>query len=355
MSDITCPHCGHREIPAQANGGGVVDCPHCGRVFLRPSQIHHEATAGELNPVLPHRVEPPGGSPTDVQLVRSAPIALVATLAFYVLLQSPLGDTYFGQLFSARGWVPYVIAYFSLWAIVILVFKFRLYREQLRVVTLDLLPLTLGREITPNNAHIFSSYLQHLSKMGPRSYLVERLDWGLRRFMHRRDAQELAQQLAERTRADADALDSSFSMLRVFVWAIPILGFIGTVLGISDAVGAFSYSVDNAASLEVMRDSIGSVTTGLGVAFDTTLLALVMSILIMFPMSSLQKAEEDLLAAGEQYCDDQLVGRLQDGGSSHPSQAMPLRDDRNEREELLAAVAQLERRIARMEPRSGGS
>jgi hypothetical protein len=54
------------------------------------------------------------------------------------------------------------------------------------------------------------------------------------------------------------------------------------------------------------------VTTGLAVAFDTTLLALVMSIAIMFPASSLQKAEEGFLSRVEAYCDERLARRLDD-------------------------------------------
>jgi biopolymer transport protein ExbB/TolQ len=272
-------------------------------------------------------------------------------MIFYVLLETPIGDTYIGQLFSARGWVPYIITYFSVWAIAIMSLKYRLHREQGRIQSLDLLPRSFAEEITPSNAHIFASYLQHVAQLGPRSDLVERLEWALRRFANRRDSNELSQQLAERTRVSADAIDSSYSMLRVFIWAIPILGFIGTVLGISQSVGAFSYSVNTAASLEVMRESIGSVTTGLGVAFDTTLLALVMSILIMFPMSSLQKAEEDLLAQGEAYCDDQLVSRLREEAPiERPPESL-----RNERSELLAAVEAFGRRVARLETEAGES
>ena len=69
-------------------------------------------------------------------------------------------------------------------------------------------------------------------------------------------------------------------------------------------------AVARAADLEVVKSSIGTVTTGLGVAFDTTLLALVMSIFIMLPASSLQKAEEDFLARVDDYCRRHLVARL---------------------------------------------
>jgi biopolymer transport protein ExbB/TolQ len=90
------------------------------------------------------------------------------------------------------------------------------------------------------------------------------------------------------------------------------LGFIGTVIGIGAAVGAFSETLEAAASIETMKDSIGSVTGGLGVAFDTTLLALVMSILIMFPASAVQRIEEGLLGEVDDYCAEILVRRLKD-------------------------------------------
>jgi hypothetical protein len=61
-----------------------------------------------------------------------------------------------------------------------------------------------------------------------------------------------------------------------------------------------------------MRDSIESVTGGLGVAFDTTLLALVMSILIMFPSSALQRLEESFLGEVDDYCAEHVVRRLAD-------------------------------------------
>jgi biopolymer transport protein ExbB/TolQ len=132
-------------------------------------------------------------------------------------------------------------------------------------------------------------------------------------------------------------------MLRVFIWAIPILGFIGTVLGISEAVSGFSDSVNSAASLEVMRESIGSVTTGLGVAFDTTLLALVMSIVIMFPMSALQKAEEEYLGRCDDYCDLHLSNRVVS------PVAEVTRADHSDRD-LHALIESLEARIDRLEP-----
>jgi biopolymer transport protein ExbB/TolQ len=104
--------------------------------------------------------------------------------------------------------------------------------------------------------------------------------------------------------------------VRVFVWAVPTLGFIGTVIGIGAAVGGFSDTLEAASSIEGMKASIGSVTGGLGVAFDTTLLALVMSILIMFPANAVQRIEEGLLSAIDDYCAEHLVQKLEDEASA---------------------------------------
>ena len=244
----------------------------------------------------------------EIQLGFTGSAALGVTLLFYLALQ-PFGGSMLNDLFTQRGWVPYGISFLSAWAGVMLVLKFRLLGAHRRALELDLLPESVGERITPDNAEAFIQHLdaQPISRENP---LGQRIRRALLHFAARRDTSQLVAQLGGQAQADADALESSYTLVRVFIWAVPILGFIGTVIGIGSAVGGFSESVGAAVDLAVMKESIGNVTGGLGVAFDTTLVALVMSILIMFPASSLQKAEEDFLAAVEDYCDERLVVRL---------------------------------------------
>ena len=258
---------------------------------------------------------------TDLRLSVTGAAALVATLVFYAAVVFPLSGTYLGELFGARGWVPYVVSYLSFWAAVMLLLKYRRIARQREALELDLLPGRIGARITPDNAAAFAAQLDELPASARGNALVERIRRALHHFEARRDAREVVDQLSSQAQIDADAVESSYTMVRVFIWAVPILGFIGTVIGIGAAVGGFSASVGAAVDLEVMKNSIGSVTTGLAVAFDTTLLALVMSILIMFPASWLQKAEEDFLAAVEEYCDQRLVRRLDDARRGiHPEE-----------------------------------
>lgn len=321
--EISCPHCG-RPNPKQPSPGALVDCAHCDRSFAQPrppARTGAAATRSGADPILAR-------SPADVGMRVTGAGALVLTVFFYLVVVEPLSGSYFGDLFGSRGWVPYVITWLSFWAALLLAVKAWLLATQRRALGLDLLPDTIDARITPGNAAVFQDHLREIAARelprtglpvaggialaASRSFLVERIDRALERFRMRGDSQDVVDQLAGQSQLDAQAVESSYTMIRVFIWAIPLLGFIGTVVGISAAVAGFSDSVAQAVDLEVMKQSIGTVTTGLGVAFDTTLLALVMSILIMFPTSSLQKAEEDFLIRVDAYCDEHLGRRLQD-------------------------------------------
>jgi biopolymer transport protein ExbB/TolQ len=262
--------------------------------------------------------------PTDPSLVVTGAIAVGATALFYLAVVQPLGGTRFGDLFGARGWVPYVITFLSAWSGVVLAEKLRRLSRQRDALELELLPPRIGTRITPGNA---ADFVTHLGGLGSRrGLLVERIQRALQHFEARRDARELQAQLENQAQSDADAVESSYAMLRVFIWAVPILGFIGTVVGIGAAVGGFSESVGGAVDLEVMKESIGSVTSGLSVAFDTTLIALVMSIPIMFASSAVQKLEEGFLSEVEDYCDEHLVRRLDDGSRSERGDEAAIRE-----------------------------
>ena len=106
------------------------------------------------------------------------------------------------------------------------------------------------------------------------------------------------------------ASESSYSFPRILVWAIPLLGFIGTVIGISLAVSDFSGVLAEAGDVENIKTSIGNVTDGLAVAFDTTLLALFLSVVIMIPLVLVERYESSLLMAIDIFISDKLLPRL---------------------------------------------
>jgi biopolymer transport protein ExbB/TolQ len=108
-------------------------------------------------------------------------------------------------------------------------------------------------------------------------------------------------QLERAADADSDryqlAVVNSYSLIKVLLWAIPILGFIGTVIGMSQAVGSFESVLGNADNVDGLKAGLTRVTSGLGTAFDTTYLALVISVLLAIPINAIERREEQLLNA----------------------------------------------------------
>jgi len=98
---------------------------------------------------------------------------------------------------------------------------------------------------------------------------------------------------------EREYMKGSFSLPRFMVWAIPIMGFIGTVWGISNGIAHFSEAMTSTNSVTdvsaMLKESLPLVTSSLATAFDTTLLALLLSIPLMMFMLSLEKKEEAYL------------------------------------------------------------
>jgi biopolymer transport protein ExbB/TolQ len=103
-------------------------------------------------------------------------------------------------------------------------------------------------------------------------------------------------------------LDLRYTLLRYVVWVIPTLGFVGTVIGIADAM-AFAGS----GAVE-MENLLSPTTQKLAVAFYTTLVALLQSGVLVFGMNSIQAGEEKAINDAGQYCLENLVMRLMEPG-----------------------------------------
>ena len=99
-------------------------------------------------------------------------------------------------------------------------------------------------------------------------------------------------------------VDAKYSLLRYLVWVIPTIGFIGTVVGIAAAL--------NAGASDDFQDPalLGELTRSLGVAFYTTMLALVQSAVLVLAQNVTQAREEGALNRAGQYCLDNLINRL---------------------------------------------
>ncbi|EAZ90995.1 MotA/TolQ/ExbB proton channel family protein [Crocosphaera chwakensis] len=235
-------------------------------------------------------------------------IALLLFIAIYTLTLLFLRTTFIGVLLYERGFTQFLVIYLACFVVSLTVLKLiKLQQETLalrrswvpQTVTFDNPRsrdlLTLQNNLTKHNqllpircSRILSAYIQSGS---------------------RKVASELA---LDDSTFYLSASDSSYSFPRVLVWAIPLLGFIGTVIGISQAVNGFSSFLEQAGEIEQIKEGIGTVTSGLAVAFDTTLLALLLSVLVMIPLVLVERMESRLLLRIDIYVNDLVLPRLKE-------------------------------------------
>jgi len=182
--------------------------------------------------------------------------------------------------------------------------------------------------------------LQRLERLpGPRrhDYFVRRLRDALEHVRRRGSAEMLDEHLKYLADLDAARLHASFALVRVIIWAIPILGFLGTVIGITLAVAKLSP--------QALENSLPEVTAGLGVAFDTTALALGLSIVLMFAQSLTEWAERALLARVDERAAAELEGRFEQVPNGPDGQLLAVR---RMAESMVRATEQLVRRQAEL-------
>jgi MotA/TolQ/ExbB proton channel family len=178
---------------------------------------------------------------------------------------------------------------------------------------LDVLPWEMGAEINANNVGSFIDQLYKLPMRLRDSMMVNRIRKALELFEVKQNVGDVTNMLSSQSDIDSMRIGGSYTLLKAFLWAIPILGFIGTVLGLSHAIGGMNFS--NVEDVKLIMESINKVTSGLGTAFDATLLGLVLAMTLNFPLNSMMKAEDDCLNDIDSFCNEVLLPRLNDGGS----------------------------------------
>ena len=104
-------------------------------------------------------------------------------------------------------------------------------------------------------------------------------------------------------------LDLRYSLSRYIVWAIPTFGFIGTVVGISNALGELDINKFMGAHAEKVLQ-FKALTAELGFAFATTIVALTLSAILVFLLNIVQKGEEEVLNKSGKYVLTNLINRL---------------------------------------------
>ena len=188
-----------------------------------------------------------------------------------------------------------------LWALSILGYKGQAAWRQHKLLERDLLQLPESLPIGPEDTRELAERVHALPSMEKQYLLPRALLTGIERFSATRNVQDVSTAVQDICDAEGERLESELSIIRYIAWAIPSVGFIGTVRGIGDALGQAHRAVEG---------DITGVTENLGVAFNSTFVALVISIILMFFIHQLQLLQERLVLDSDRYVDHWLVRKL---------------------------------------------
>jgi biopolymer transport protein ExbB/TolQ len=248
--------------------------------------------------------------------------AIVTTLAtvLIVWIVKMLGDTYLSPKILERGPIPYLELFFFWLATIYLCDKLlmrwtqkKLFAE-IREKWIDV-KSNVGSSATTIVVEQAGRLLELTEQMDEKllkSKAGSRLYFAVRRFYKTKSSTEVDDVLKILSDMDATASESSYNNLRFFVWLIPTLGFIGTVFGIGNGISGFGEIIQDASSFTKVQEKIPVVTHSLGIAFDTTLLALFLTAIILLVMSYLQKRDEDLLYQIDAFCVEEITGSFEE-------------------------------------------
>ena len=188
-----------------------------------------------------------------------------------------------------------------MWSLLLLGRQAWITNKDRKLLDKDYVRIGEAQVVLPEDARVYSRPLEALPREEQDGFLPRLLMVAYNRFGATRSVQDAAEAVRDECDFEAASMDTKLSMVRFTAWAIPAVGFVGTVRGI----GAALQEAQGA-----MGGDISGVTMGLGITFNATLTALVSCIIVMFWMHQLQQYQDRLVLDGRTYVDRQLLRKL---------------------------------------------
>jgi len=188
-----------------------------------------------------------------------------------------------------------------MWSLLLLARQAWITQKDRKLLDRDYVKIGEAQVVLPEDARVYSRPLEALPREEQDGFLPRLLMVAYNRFGATRSVQDAAEAVRDECDFEAASMDTKLSMVRFTAWAIPAVGFVGTVRGI----GAALQEAQGA-----MGGDISGVTMGLGITFNATLTALVSCIIVMFWMHQLQQYQDRLVLDSRTYVDRQLLRKL---------------------------------------------
>lgn len=255
------------------------------------------------------------GKYTDVNIFISL---IVGTLFFGVIycaveFLSRL-DVHAIQLVNERivsgGVISYITLFFFAWSLAVLFLKSQKLKTQRAALGVSIVSQNDSYWINQESAVAILKRIRDSVDNPKRFILFGRIEAAISNLSNIGNVGDVSSVLSAQERTDQERIDSSFVLLNTINWIIPILGFIGTVLGLGVAIGGFGETVKASQDISAIKESITGISAGLGTAFDTTLVALVAVVILQFLVSIQMSKELAFLEECSLYCQENILAKL---------------------------------------------
>jgi biopolymer transport protein ExbB/TolQ len=227
---------------------------------------------------------------------------IAVTFAFYAAL--PYVPIYQGTIerYFTAHWIEYTTTGLFFIGVATLLMKAARIPAERSALAADLLD---GIQLDPaldavSTAQGIDTHLNLVARRSEDSYLVRRIRDVVSYVVGRRSADGLEGHLNYLSDLAAARLHNGYALIRTITWAVPILGFLGTVIGITMAIANITP--------DQLESSLPDVTAGLAVAFDTTALSLALSMILVFGTFLIERAEQGTMDDIEDFCIKRLIG-----------------------------------------------
>lgn len=245
-------------------------------------------------------------------------MGIVFTLIFYVgiyALGTSLPDGLLGgvvEMFLKPKNLIVVVPACTLffWGISILLLKrFRL-RKQKTALYFSVIPQDPKFILNAETAKLVLGRLEKTISAPDQFLLLRRIRISISNLKNLGQVSDVSEILRAESEEDVARHENSYALIHSFIWAIPVLGFIGTAIGLSVAIGDFGSVLAGANDLSAIKESLGAVTSGLGTAFETTLVGLFLALLLQMIAAIQEDEESKFLNDCSVYCQEAIVSRL---------------------------------------------
>ena len=256
-----------------------------------------------------------GGRFTSANKLLTLLIAVILTIIWFLIIFFAVRPfpslAYIAHMFLAHGLIPYPVVLLFFWGMTMLFIKSRKLAYQRLALDLAAVPKDASFVLDRSSAAEVIKRIRNKLVVDPQHFiLLNRIDRALSNLRNIGNISEVSNLLRTQAEYDEEQVASSYKLVNGFVWAIPVLGFIGTVLGLSLAIGTFGATVQAGGDMESIRKALQGTTGGLSTAFEITFIALTGTLIMQLCSTYLQHEEATFLDECNDYCHAHVVSKL---------------------------------------------